>query len=184
MPGKPVTKNVLSLSRRHFSIDFNSMIDSTVHGYFAFPCESPLTLWSNLMWSYCAVPLILYGLQHYLSIIGSLILIPLVIVPAMGGSSVSTSLWLFLSLEISLCIFTLIRQWCKYMGCVWGSHNISTLCYAERYSEGYFKHVHGLRDIYITTLPLWLKVTPYTRSFICLSRSISCYHFLAWLHQH
>lgn len=40
----------------------------------------------------CAVPLILYGVQHYLSIIGSLILIPLVIVPAMGGSSVSANL--------------------------------------------------------------------------------------------
>ncbi|KAF3332086.1 nucleobase-ascorbate transporter 12-like protein [Carex littledalei] len=31
-------------------------------------------------------PIIYYGLQHYLSILGSLILIPLVIVPAMGGS--------------------------------------------------------------------------------------------------
>lgn len=37
------------------------------------------------------VPLILYGVQHYLSIIGSLILIPLVIVPAMGGSSRDTA---------------------------------------------------------------------------------------------
>ncbi|XP_043697797.1 nucleobase-ascorbate transporter 12 isoform X2 [Telopea speciosissima] len=32
------------------------------------------------------VPIGLYGLQHYLSMLGSLILIPLVIVPAMGGS--------------------------------------------------------------------------------------------------
>ncbi|KAJ7555641.1 hypothetical protein O6H91_05G048000 [Diphasiastrum complanatum] len=32
------------------------------------------------------VPLILYGLQHYFSIIGSIILVPLAIVPAMGGS--------------------------------------------------------------------------------------------------
>ncbi|KAJ4811000.1 Nucleobase-ascorbate transporter 12 [Rhynchospora pubera] len=32
------------------------------------------------------VPIVYYGLQHYLSILGSLILIPLVIVPAMGGS--------------------------------------------------------------------------------------------------
>ncbi|KAG0629611.1 hypothetical protein M758_1G116900 [Ceratodon purpureus] len=37
------------------------------------------------------VPLILYGLQHYLSIIGSLILIPLVIVPAMDGTSKDTA---------------------------------------------------------------------------------------------
>lgn len=45
----------------------------------------------------------LYGLQHYLSIIGSLILIPLVTVPAMGGSSVSSSFeLLFYSHIISL----------------------------------------------------------------------------------
>jgi xanthine/uracil permease len=30
-----------------------------------------------------------YGLQHYLSMAGSLIFIPLIIVPAMGGTDVS-----------------------------------------------------------------------------------------------
>jgi len=35
------------------------------------------------------VPIGVYGIQHYFSILGSLILIPLVIVPAMGGSHVS-----------------------------------------------------------------------------------------------
>lgn len=39
---------------------------------------------------YHAVPLMLYGVQHYLSIAGSLVLIPLVIVPAMGGTDVSS----------------------------------------------------------------------------------------------
>ena len=38
-----------------------------------------------------SVPIGLYGFQHYLSILGSLILIPLVIVPAMGGTPVSSS---------------------------------------------------------------------------------------------
>ncbi|KAF2300765.1 hypothetical protein GH714_015627 [Hevea brasiliensis] len=38
------------------------------------------------------VPIGLYGFQHYLSILGSLILIPLVIVPAMGGSYEDTSM--------------------------------------------------------------------------------------------
>ncbi|XP_010278221.1 PREDICTED: nucleobase-ascorbate transporter 12-like [Nelumbo nucifera] len=38
------------------------------------------------------VPIGLYGLQHYISILGSLILIPLVIVPAMGGSQEDTSM--------------------------------------------------------------------------------------------
>lgn len=36
-----------------------------------------------------SVPIGVYGIQHYVSILGSLILIPLVIVPAMGGSHVS-----------------------------------------------------------------------------------------------
>lgn len=36
-----------------------------------------------------AVPLIYYGLQHYLSLVGSLVLIPLVMVPVMGGTDVS-----------------------------------------------------------------------------------------------
>ncbi|KAF3795399.1 Nucleobase-ascorbate transporter 12 [Nymphaea thermarum] len=37
------------------------------------------------------VPLVLYGVQHYVSMVGSLILIPLVIVPAMGGNSDDTA---------------------------------------------------------------------------------------------
>ncbi|XP_002967685.2 nucleobase-ascorbate transporter 12 [Selaginella moellendorffii] len=37
------------------------------------------------------VPLILYGLQHYFSIIGSLILVPLVLVPLIGGNDNDTS---------------------------------------------------------------------------------------------
>ncbi|GAB4824754.1 Nucleobase-ascorbate transporter 12 [Ancistrocladus abbreviatus] len=37
------------------------------------------------------VPIGLYGVQHYISILGSLILIPLVIVPAMGGSYEDTA---------------------------------------------------------------------------------------------
>ncbi|KAL5556566.1 hypothetical protein UlMin_038802 [Ulmus minor] len=37
------------------------------------------------------VPLMCYGLQHYLSLAGSLIFIPLIIVPAMGGSDKDTA---------------------------------------------------------------------------------------------
>ncbi|MCO5611147.1 hypothetical protein L7F22_065397 [Adiantum nelumboides] len=37
------------------------------------------------------VLLVLYGLQHYLSIVGSIVLIPLVLVPAMGGSDEDTA---------------------------------------------------------------------------------------------
>lgn len=38
-----------------------------------------------------AVPIGFFGFQHYLSMLGSLVLIPLVIVPAMGGRHVSVS---------------------------------------------------------------------------------------------
>lgn len=37
------------------------------------------------------LPLVLYGIQHYVSMIGSLVLIPLVIVPAMGGNDKDTA---------------------------------------------------------------------------------------------
>ncbi|KAJ4805776.1 Nucleobase-ascorbate transporter 11 [Rhynchospora pubera] len=37
------------------------------------------------------VPLILYGVQHYLSMAGSLVFIPLIMVPAMGGSDKDTA---------------------------------------------------------------------------------------------
>ncbi|XP_047175350.1 nucleobase-ascorbate transporter 11-like [Vigna umbellata] len=47
------------------------------------------------------VPLIYYGLQHYLSLVGSLVLIPLIMVPTMGGTDSDTanviSTMLFLS---------------------------------------------------------------------------------------
>ncbi|KAK7404821.1 hypothetical protein VNO78_05802 [Psophocarpus tetragonolobus] len=38
------------------------------------------------------VPIGVYGIQHYVSILGSLVLIPLVIVPAMGGTHEETSM--------------------------------------------------------------------------------------------
>lgn len=44
----------------------------------------------TLIWLFSiAVPLMYYGLQHYLSLAGSLIFIPLIIVPTMGGTDVS-----------------------------------------------------------------------------------------------
>ena len=47
-----------------------------------------------------------YGLQHYLSLAGSLIFIPLIIIPAMGGSDVSIS---FCNL---LCLWAFANIWC------------------------------------------------------------------------
>ncbi|XP_071706645.1 nucleobase-ascorbate transporter 11 [Rutidosis leptorrhynchoides] len=37
------------------------------------------------------VPLICYGMQHYLSLVGSLLFVPLIIVPAMGGTDKDTA---------------------------------------------------------------------------------------------
>lgn len=57
------------------------------------------------MCSYVAVPIGLYGFQHYLSMLGSLILIPLVIVPAMGGDHVSTLFFVLISFNTILVCF-------------------------------------------------------------------------------
>lgn len=46
-------------------------------------------IWVVFVFENVSVAIGFYGFQHYLSILGSLILIPLVIVPAMGGNYVS-----------------------------------------------------------------------------------------------
>lgn len=46
-------------------------------------------IWFCLLVLKIPVPIGLYGFQHYISMLGSLVLIPLVIVPAMGGTYVS-----------------------------------------------------------------------------------------------
>lgn len=63
-------------------------------------------------------PLVVYGFQHYISMVGSMILIPLVMVPAMGGSTddmaavvstmllvtgVTTLLHMFVGTRLSTC---------------------------------------------------------------------------------
>jgi xanthine/uracil permease len=54
-----------------------------------------------IVFSHHSVSLILYGAQHYLSMAGSLVFIPLIMVPAMGGSDVrSFSLLHFLFFQI------------------------------------------------------------------------------------
>ena len=60
-----------------------------------------------------SVPIGLYGFQHYISILGSLILIPLVIVPAMGGTYVSTlhSKVCFFGIKSPIWIFFCYKEW-------------------------------------------------------------------------
>lgn len=73
-------------------------------------CSSPSSLWCSAL-SFCtAVPLLLYGIQHYLSLAGSLIFIPLIIVPAMGGSDVSL-LRLNQLFPTIICLATLGMWW-------------------------------------------------------------------------
>ncbi len=67
-----------------------------------------------------AVPLILYGIQHYFSMIGSLVLIPLVIVPAMDGNSVSlhssdTAMFLVVALQCQRSLFPCWQLYCCRM---------------------------------------------------------------------
>ncbi|AQK99313.1 Nucleobase-ascorbate transporter 12 [Zea mays] len=49
-------------------------------------------------------PLVVYGFQHYISMVGSIILIPLVMVPAMGGSAVSSGIEFVVSRYIWSCL--------------------------------------------------------------------------------
>lgn len=51
-----------------------------------------------------SVPIGLYGFQHYLSMLGSIILIPLVIVPAMGGTYVSSYKHVLFFLMLYICV--------------------------------------------------------------------------------
>ncbi|PNY08064.1 nucleobase-ascorbate transporter 11-like protein [Trifolium pratense] len=64
-------------------------------------CQRPSGMKYGLTENPGHVPLIYYGLQHYLSLIGSLVLIPLVMIPVMGGTDNDTanviSTMLFLS---------------------------------------------------------------------------------------
>ncbi|KAL2349013.1 hypothetical protein Fmac_003013 [Flemingia macrophylla] len=53
--------------------------------------QGPLGLKCGLKENPGFVPLIYYGLQHYLSLAGSLVLIPLVMVPVMGGTDKDTA---------------------------------------------------------------------------------------------
>ncbi|XP_027910629.1 nucleobase-ascorbate transporter 11-like [Vigna unguiculata] len=53
--------------------------------------QGPLGLKCGLKENPGIVPLIYYGLQHYLSLAGSLVLIPLVMVPVMGGTDKDTA---------------------------------------------------------------------------------------------
>ncbi|KAK7407196.1 hypothetical protein VNO78_08903 [Psophocarpus tetragonolobus] len=54
-------------------------------------CQGPMGLKLGLKENPGIVPLIYYGLQHYLSMAGSLVLIPLVMVPVMGGTDKDTA---------------------------------------------------------------------------------------------
>lgn len=77
-----------------------------IHGFHNLLCGSFPVLWGKgeicacfqisnalefvnfLLCILIAVPLIFYGIQHYLSLAGSLVFIPLIMVPTMGGTDV------------------------------------------------------------------------------------------------
>lgn len=103
-----------------------------------------------------SVPIGFYGLQHYLSMLGSLILVPLVIVPAMGGSHVSVILLELWSVMIAFnfiffdhLIFWIIGGYCKC--CI-----DCTFCLWNHYTVAYF---------------VWVEASFDSRTFLCFSCS-------------
>jgi nucleobase transporter 1/2 len=58
--------------------------------------------------------MVVYGFQHYISMVGSIILIPLVMVPAMGGSAVSSGIEFVVSRALSLIYWV-----CYLRGYIW-----------------------------------------------------------------
>lgn len=120
-----------------------------------------------------SVPIGLYGFQHYLSILGSLILIPLVIVPAMGGNYVSTCY--SNSSYLPCCKFsffwwTLFQQsWTKWGYSVGRHSKCGFQCAIHVWSDNTFTYITGF------------KIAIDSRAFICLSRPCSCNNQFSWI---
>jgi nucleobase transporter 1/2 len=64
--------------------------DNYVGWIFGFLCKSNYDCWVtvDIIFVSIAARLVFYGIQHYLSIAGSLVFVPLILVPTMGGSDV------------------------------------------------------------------------------------------------
>jgi nucleobase transporter 1/2 len=126
-----------------------------------------------------AVPLILYGFQHYLSITGSIVFFPLIIVPAMGGRDVNPSyLQIYLIDENYVIIFSIKSDMLSMSLAEKSERDTFVLLLSGRYCKSGFDSsfidwiVHF--DAYIPRF----KVTTNTRGLLCLSCSSSNYNQL------
>lgn len=120
------------------------------------------------------VPLIFYGIQHYLSISGSIILIPLIIVPAMGGSDVSSQ---------QKGVIMLMRNNERFNNFLW-----ICLEFVLHLTGGHCKSCFHCSSCYwifdLNALLPWFKVAIGTRSILCVSCSSINDYKLRWVSKH
>ena len=135
-----------------------------------------VAVWLEYSFLMCAVPLIFYAIQHYLSIVGSIILIPLILVPAMGGTPVSNpSTYSPLTCLCAYCALLVVWGrfiWLNFVVMLAGGHGQSCV-----------KHAYGVRAVHSTAYVLWIKVAIDSGSVVCLPRPSTCHHLLPWLHK-
>ncbi|XP_075653596.1 nucleobase-ascorbate transporter 11 [Castanea sativa] len=87
-PSAAEAKKEEEVAEREAKIELYPELEEEAHGGgWRLPSEMKCGLRENPGF----VPLMYYGLQHYLSLAGSLIFIPLIIVPAMGGTDKDTA---------------------------------------------------------------------------------------------
>jgi len=113
-----------------------------------------------------SVPIGVYGIQHYVSILGSLILIPLVIVPAMGGSHVSHFIFFKTKLLFCLCMFCFCFGKCI----MWILLSDVLVAIGGNCCSGLNCALRVWSD-HIVAYIFWVQVALDTRAFFCLSGS-------------
>lgn len=121
---------------------------------------------------FLAAPLIYYGLQHFLSLAGSLVFIPLIMVPAMGGTDVS-----YLPQIVSSTKFE------ELYGLILIVDFQFHLTDSERYCHNNFDYATTLWNHYNTSIIPWYPASSSTRKLICVFGSSSGYNECAGLSQ-
>lgn len=128
-------------------------------------------------WFCVAVPVIYYGMQHYLSLAGSLVLIPLIMVPAMGGTDVSILLCL-----ARICISSFPKA--KGNALMNSMSEINLFFHnAERYGKC---DVHNAACVWhrnAAAFILWDSSSTGTRKLICIFGTSTSYYELPGVSQ-
>lgn len=124
-----------------------------------------------LMFVLCmTVPVIYYGLQHYLSLAGSLVLIPLIMVPAMGGTDVRICVmnvnWLFHFVK-RIALMHIVTEVNLFL------HD------AERYSKCCLHNAAGIWHLNTAAFVLWDSSSIGAGKLICLFGSRTS-HYELW----